>query len=580
MLPAPSRATHRVLYARKSTDRDDKQMLSIPAQIEEMHARAARQGLVIAEDRTEHFSAREPGRPVFSQLLVDIESGKVDGIVCWTLDRLARNPVDGGRLVHLLGKGLLKEIVTHDAVYTGNGDTKFMLQVLFGAATKMTDDLVIGVKRGNRAVHERGRITGLPALGYMKHRDTGFQRGAAPVVPDPERFDLVRQIWDDMLTGVVTVAEATRRAAERGLTTRASRVRTSAPIASGAVHVLLRNPFYAGTVVRCGEFYAGEHEPMVTQDEFDRVQEILRRHGTPRRRTHSFLYAGLLRCGHCGDQLLVGEKAKGRSRYYTYYRCHRKEHGRVACRAPAPSEDQVTADIEAYLEKVTLPPHVREWTLSAIDWYYDREGGRAAEMAETARTGIRNAERRLANLTGLVIDGIIDRDEFTVQRGALHHELGRLRRTVESPTAELDDWREKAIRLVTLGSELVTRFRDGADDEKRRLLGVISLNHVVMDRKTTPVLRFPYSLLEDAPRGPASRRPPGLNHLEQPRSSTPTTKTARSRSRNARGYHSWWTLLLGIRTQSTYLGDDVESLESPKPEQQPSAWAPPLDQAA
>lgn len=548
MLNAPPRATHRVLYARKSTDRDDKQMLSIPAQIAEMHARAARHGLVIAEDRTESYSAREPGRPVFSKLLTDIEIGKVDAIVCWTLDRLARNPVDGGRIVHLLGKGLLKEIVTHDAVYTGTGDTKFMLQVLFGAATKMSDDLVVGVKRGNRAVHARGRITGLPPLGYMKERDSSFQRGAAPTVPDPERFAVVRQIWDDMLTGIVTVAEATRRAVERGLTTRASRVRSAAPIATGAVHLLLRNPFYAGTIIRCGEPYEGSHVPMVTPAEFDRVQAILKRQGRPRMRTHSFAYTGLLRCGHCGDQLLVGENARGRSAYYTYYRCHKKEHGRVVCRAPAPNEDQVTADIQAYLDRVALPPHVERWTLDSLEWYCGQERDRVGETVTNAKAAIRDAERRLANLTALVVDGVLDRDDYVAQRTAVHQELTRLRRLVDAPTAELDDWRRTVTEVVTLGAHIDKRFRDGSVDARRQLLGVVSLNQVVTDRKTRPVMRFPYSLLENAPTSDTKPPPVGLNRQARRGSSTATTKTAPSAGADQRGYHSWWATLLAIRT--------------------------------
>src|ERR1700722_19749991 len=146
-LPA-SRSCH--LYARKSTDREDKQILSIPAHPAAMREFAASAGLTIVAELTESRSAREPGRPVFNQLLKDVSDGKVERILAWKLDRLARKPIDGGALIHHLGKGRLVELVTPEGTYTGSGDSKFMLSVLFGAATKMTDDLSQGFRRGVR----------------------------------------------------------------------------------------------------------------------------------------------------------------------------------------------------------------------------------------------------------------------------------------------------------------------------------------------------------------------------------------------------------------------------------------------
>src|SRR4051812_8480022 len=126
------------LYARKSTDREDMQILSIQGQLRELRRFAERAGLVVTTELTESCSAREPGRPIFSKLLSDIERGRVPRVLAWKLDRLARNPVDGGALIHALGKGKLREIVTPEGTYAGNGDSKFMLAVQFGAATKMT----------------------------------------------------------------------------------------------------------------------------------------------------------------------------------------------------------------------------------------------------------------------------------------------------------------------------------------------------------------------------------------------------------------------------------------------------------
>ncbi len=549
----PLRSGRTILYARKSTDREDKQMLSISAQLEELRNGVVnRRGLRDVEEWTESYSARKPGRPVFSKILADVERGRVDRVICWTLDRLARNPVDAGRLTYALGEGLLKEIVTHDAVYTGTGDTKFMLQVLFGAAAKYSDDLVTNVKRGNRAVHERGRITGRPPLGYTKVRDTRFHRGAARCVPDSERFELVKGIWLDMLSGTMSVADAWRRAQERGLRGQTSKWGPAGPIAPETVHTLLRNRFYAGAVIRRNEVYRGDHEPMITMEQFERVQAMLSRRGKPRLQRHEFLYQGLLRCA-CGN-LLIGERARGRSAYYTYYRCHRKERGRVVCRAPGPSEEQVTSDIQAFLDRVQLAKPLAEWTLSALAWWRRGKLAATADVTAELRRQATVLETRLASLTDHLLDGTIDRGDYLARKQALQIELSELRLKIEHPTQELDAWEEAIRDLVNVGREYAERFRNGDRDAKRQVLGHLVLNHTVTARKTTPALRFPYTLLEESSEVALGEKGPVLNRLPHAREVLEYETTARSASPMARGLVSWWTKLKAIRTASRGLG--------------------------
>src|SRR3989344_7019117 len=98
------------LYARKSTDVEDKQVLSIEAQLAELRLLAKREGLHIVEEFVEKKSAKQPGRPLFNDMMLRIQKGEAQGIVCWKLDRLARNPVDDGLVSWLLQQATLKHI--------------------------------------------------------------------------------------------------------------------------------------------------------------------------------------------------------------------------------------------------------------------------------------------------------------------------------------------------------------------------------------------------------------------------------------------------------------------------------------
>ena len=90
------------IYCRKSTEEEERQILSIEAQITELRDFAKQNGLFIAKEFTETKSAKEPGREIFNQMLTQIEDGRASGILAWNPDRLARNSIDGGKIIYLV----------------------------------------------------------------------------------------------------------------------------------------------------------------------------------------------------------------------------------------------------------------------------------------------------------------------------------------------------------------------------------------------------------------------------------------------------------------------------------------------
>src|SRR6185437_13509352 len=139
-----------VIYARKSTESEDKQVLSIPAQIEELRRIASREGVSVARTLTESKSAKEPGRPVFGELMRDVYRGKIRGLLCWKMDSLARNHLDTGQILQALADDKLERVITSDRIYTRDGNDRFMGTFELGIATKFIDDLRANVKRGLR----------------------------------------------------------------------------------------------------------------------------------------------------------------------------------------------------------------------------------------------------------------------------------------------------------------------------------------------------------------------------------------------------------------------------------------------
>src|SRR5712692_3919332 len=186
------------IYCRKSSEAEDRQILSIESQTNELQRLAQKQGLSVSAVLTEARSAKAPGRPVFNELMQRVYRGEAQGIICWKLDRLARNPIDGGAVIWAIKQHGLA-IITPTQTFSQSDDNTILMYIEFGMAQKYIDDLSRNVKRGLRTKAEKGWYPTSPPLGYLNNPST--DTGNACIIKDPQRFAVVRHMWDLMLTG-------------------------------------------------------------------------------------------------------------------------------------------------------------------------------------------------------------------------------------------------------------------------------------------------------------------------------------------------------------------------------------------
>ncbi len=313
------------LYARKSSESEERQVLSIDSQIKEMLLLAEREQLEIVTVKRESHSAKETGqRPIFNEIILDIQQNKFDGILTWAPDRISRNAGDLGKIVDLMDAGILKEIRTYGQRFSNNPNEKFLLMILGSQAKLENDNRGINVKRGLRTRVEMGLWPGVAPIGYLnqKHMDKKCQ-----VTIDPERAPIVKKIFEKMAH-----EKWSGRKIHHWLKFELNfKSIGNHNMALSNIFRMLQNPFYYGIFEypkKSNQWYQGKHEPIIDKELFDKVQEQLKRDNIVRT-SHEFAFTKLMVCGLCGSMISAEEKYKqlkdGTTAKYIYYGCGRSK---------------------------------------------------------------------------------------------------------------------------------------------------------------------------------------------------------------------------------------------------------------
>ena len=350
---APVQKIKYVLYARKSTESEERQVLSIDSQVKEMLELAERDGLEVVEIRRESHSAKESGqRPVYKEILEDVRRGRFNGILTWAPDRLSRNAGDLGSIVDLMDQQLLMEIRTYGQQFKNSPNEKFLLMILCSQAKLENDNKSINVKRGLRTRVEMGLWPGPAPTGYMKEKRMDRK---CETLLDLERAPIIKKMFEK-----VAYEHWSGRKIYNWLKFDLN-LRTAVGkkhLSLGNIYKVLDNTFYYGVFEyprRSGNWYTGKHEPIVTKELFDLVQAQIKSN-VLRVENKEFAFTKMMLCGLCGSGISADEKFKklknGGVARYVYYGCT-KARG-VDCKCGYTEERELLKQFNELIEKINL----------------------------------------------------------------------------------------------------------------------------------------------------------------------------------------------------------------------------------
>ena len=461
-----------LLYVRKSSESEDKQVQSIDDQLAAMRAKAVQLGLEVVDELIECKSAKNPGgRPIFEQMLEMLQLGSADAILTWNVNRLSRNPVDSGKIQWLLQQETIKEIRTVDRVFLP-GDNAIVLSVETSQANQFIRDHIQVVTRGMRSKALKGWRPNPVPQGYFNDRLT------ATIVSDPERTAMLRQAWELLLSGAYSVPSILRIMNDdwQYLTPRGNKLML------GGLCKMFHNRFYAGWYFYAGTLTKGNHEAIITMEEFAHAQKVL---GTPRSaetRSEPFAYSGLMSCAGCG-RLICGTrkskwlKSEERLKTYTYYYC--ANSGCLARSKNSITELQLEETIEAELAKVAILPEFKELAFEGIRRWKEEQEDVRDSVQDHQHDLLAKKQGELDRLIGMRISGELESAEFLPRKQVIQSEIVMLRENRGKTDRQSDRTWETVEQAVEFAASASSLFASGDARTKFSIARTLGAKYVL-----------------------------------------------------------------------------------------------------
>ncbi len=463
------------IYTRKSTDDKDRQVRSISDQLAELKDLALKEQLEVIDVFVEKQTAKIPGRPVFNEMLERMEKGEASGILAWHPDRLARNSVDGGKIIYLVDTEVIKDLKFSTFWFDPTPQGKFMLSIAFSQSKYYVDNLSENIKRGHRNKVKDGIWPQMAPLGYVnKNRK---------IVPDENIAPLIKKTFEAYSSGSFTLRQLRDKFNGLGLKRKSGK-----ELAVSNYQKLLKNPIYTGLMLYNGEIHEGKHEPIITKKLFDSVQGVMMRKSKPHSKgLKPFLYRGFFRCGECGC-FITTETQKG----HNYLRCTKRKN---PCSQKYTREEIITSEIQKEIKKVSLPDDWAKWMLAENEKDKLAEAQSSTLFADKTKADISLLDSKIEKLMNAYLENALSLDEYRDMKSKFVNEKQLLKEKLSAFEQKANNRFELTEKFLKYNIELAN---EGINEEKLHLFKKVGSNFIIEARTVLFEPRSAWRILSDS----------------------------------------------------------------------------------
>ena len=477
------------IYARKSTDSEDRQIRSIADQLAELRELAKKENIEVVDTLVEKQTAKKPGWPVFAEMLKRIEAGEATGILAWHPDRLARNSVDGGQIIYLVDTGVIQELKFPTFWFDPTPQGKFMLSIAFGQSKYYIDNLSENIKRGHRQKLKNGLWPQMAPLGYLNNKET------KQIYVDKEKSPLIKKAFEAYATGKHTLKEIRKIINELGL-----KGRRDSLLSVSNFQYLLRNPFYYGLIRYKGEFFEGKHEPIITKKLFDETQEVMKRKSKPQKadKMKFFLYRGFFHCGECGFTITADRKIKPRGKQYVYYYCTKKNPNHICSQNVFTREEKISSQIKEVIQKVSLPDDWADKMLNELEIEKETKAQSSRFFAQKTENEIKTIDEKLEKLMNAYLENALNLAEYREAKNKLVNQKQLLKDKLTAFEQKSNNRFELAAKFINTVKQAEIIALQENPERGRDFLKKIGSNFRLSGQKLFCDFKNPFKILAEA----------------------------------------------------------------------------------
>ena len=464
------------IYTRKSTDTEDRQVRSISDQLAELKSLALKESIEVIDIFVEKQTAKIPGRPVFNEMLLRIEKGEASGILAWHPDRLARNSIDGGKIIYLLDTEKITELKFPTFWCDPTPQGKFMLSIAFGQSKYYVDNLSENIKRGHRNKVKEGIWPRNAPLGYVNVK--------GGIEPHKTLAPLIKKLFETYSTGHFTLREVREKFLALGL-----QGKTGLSVSN--CQTILTNPIYIGLIRWHGEIFEGKHEPIISKKLFDQCQEVMKRKSKPKSSGFKpFLYRGFFRCGECGC-FITTEQQKG----HNYLRCTKRKN---PCTQKYVREEIITSQIKENIQKVSLPLDWLRWMIEENAKDQSSENQSSEIFSQKTKDEISLLDSKIEKLMNAYLENALSLEEYREMKNKMMDEKQLLKEKLEDFEKKSHNRFELADKFLKACIYEAESANERTDEENLHLFQKVGSNFKILDRTVLFTPRPARKILSDA----------------------------------------------------------------------------------
>ena len=485
-LTAEEMRRNAVIYARVSSE-DQAKNYSLTGQKEACEEYAKRNNLTIRKTWSGPESAwGKEERANFNEMLTFVKKdNSIKHIIFYVEDRMTRNYRDKIKIEELiLNHGVYVHFALSKSIYGQDAaaNDKFMMNISVAVSSKISDDISDKTKMGMETKAKAGIHPGAASIGYLNIVE-GTQR---KIKIDHIKAPLIKELFSLVASGSYSLNMLVPIMYEKGL-----RTKRGIKASSATLHYIIKNKIYYGQIVWNGKIYTGSHEPIISEDLYNRANQALAAAWRPHLTKQNHPFSNLMICKHCGCSI-VADRAKKK---YTYYRCSasKEKHGNNHYFR----EKELDSIFQGVVDKLIIPKDVAKWIQKAVD----RKIEKVNEQKKQDITKIRQKLGLVkANLDNLYTNGLdkgytpefIRHNEERYKNQILEYET-----LINTSSVNTNEIYNKSIDILELVSSRGYNYKTFDLHKKAEFMRKIASRYEVFGTQITPIYREPFNIFAD-----------------------------------------------------------------------------------